>query len=167
MAEAGAHSIRVEVLAKTLRVSKGSFYWHFKNRQALLDEMLRVWEEEGTHSIIAEVDEKTPDAAARLKVLLRRVYESSPTQLAFESSLRAWAASDGEVQKRVQRVDQRRINYVKELLVEAKIDPKTADLRADLFYSALVGDMLRRTYGKAKIRSRQVDFVYRFLLEKE
>ena len=42
----GPSAVRVEILARELRVSKGSFYWHFKNRKALMEALLREWEEE-------------------------------------------------------------------------------------------------------------------------
>lgn len=166
MAKSGAHSIRVETLAKSLGVSKGSFYWHFKNRQALLDEMLRVWEEEGTSAIISKVSGETSEPRDRLKKLIHRVFQSTPTQLAFESSLRAWASSDEEVKARVLRVEKRRVAYVSDLLVELTIEKKVAQTRSELFYSMLVGDMLRNTYSTPKFRRAQIDTAYRMLLRK-
>ncbi len=55
--------MRVERLAKQLGVAKSGFYWHLKNRHALLMELLRYWEEEYTGVVIAE---------ARLKELSPR-----------------------------------------------------------------------------------------------
>ncbi len=57
MIEGGLQAIAVESLARTLGVTKGSFYWHFKNRDALLEGLVVMWEELGTRQVIARLDE--------------------------------------------------------------------------------------------------------------
>src|SRR4029077_16836251 len=69
VAAGGPDAVRVEALAVTLGVSKGGFYWHFKDRQALLDEMLDVWEQAGTDDVIARVDSQPTDPRAKVRQL--------------------------------------------------------------------------------------------------
>ena len=66
VAAGGPDAIRVETLAVSLGVTKGGFYWHFANRQALLDEMLDTWERMSIDEVIATVETESGDPRARL-----------------------------------------------------------------------------------------------------
>lgn len=61
--------MRVERLAATLHVTKGSFYWHFKDRRSLLEALLETWRTRATNAIIDEVEAKGGDAVAKLRAL--------------------------------------------------------------------------------------------------
>src|SRR5215204_3129356 len=65
----GPDAVRVESLAAALGVSKGGFYWHFKNRQALLDEMLDTWERAVVEDVIERVESQPADPRAKLQQL--------------------------------------------------------------------------------------------------
>src|SRR3954465_14235641 len=62
----GPDAVRVEALAVSLGVTKGGFYWHFKDRQALLDELLDTWERTYVDDAIALVESRPDDPRARL-----------------------------------------------------------------------------------------------------
>ena len=63
LGDGGVDSIRVEKLAENMGVTKGSFYWHFKNRRDLIDEMLSFWAEQSTQTVITNVHYPTDPAA--------------------------------------------------------------------------------------------------------
>ena len=67
LAAGGPDAVRVEALAVSLGVSKGGFYWHFADRQALLEEMLDTWEKAGTGDIIARAGSQPGDPRAKLQ----------------------------------------------------------------------------------------------------
>src|SRR3954468_1961701 len=67
----GPDAVRIESLAQALGVSKGGFYWHFDDRQALLGEMLDSWEKAGTEDVIARVEGGPADPRAKLQELFR------------------------------------------------------------------------------------------------
>ena len=69
--------MRVESLAASLGVSKGGFYWHFKDRRALLEEMLDAWEKAMVEDVIARVESRPADARAKLQQL----FELAPSLL--------------------------------------------------------------------------------------
>ncbi|MEA2418333.1 MAG: hypothetical protein QOE60_539, partial [Thermoleophilaceae bacterium] len=52
LAAGGPDRVRIEPLAGALGVTRGGFYWHFANRQALLEEMLDTWERIGVDEVI-------------------------------------------------------------------------------------------------------------------
>src|SRR5436309_10975695 len=65
----GLAAVAVEPLATRLGTTKGSFYWHFANRDALLTAALERWERTGTEDVIAYV-EAQPTGPARLRALI-------------------------------------------------------------------------------------------------
>ena len=76
LAAHGADAVRVERLAETLHVTKGSFYWHFKDRNELLQALLEAWQSRATRAIIDAVETRGGDARARLTTLFTIVAES-------------------------------------------------------------------------------------------
>ncbi len=75
LAESGIEAVRVEPLAKLMNVTKGSFYWHFKDREDLLEAMLHSWETRETDDIINQVEVAGGDTSAKLLNLLQLAYE--------------------------------------------------------------------------------------------
>lgn len=138
MAEGGLGAVRVEALARTLGVTKGGFYWHFTDRQALLDEMLDAWQQAGTEDIIAQVDSQPTDARAKL----RRLYEltGSANSLAAELAIRDWSRHDNDIAGRLRRVDDRRMEHLRSLFSEFCVDEQDVEARSILAYSLLIGN---------------------------
>ncbi|MEM9133958.1 MAG: TetR/AcrR family transcriptional regulator [Actinomycetota bacterium] len=144
----GMHAVKVEPLAKRLGVTKGSFYHHFDDRDALLAALLDYWVEQDTERIIRLVDagpEVPPPQA------LRRLVEltfANPSDLdGVESAIREWAVERPEAAAVVADVDHRRLAYVTGLLVEAGVDEQRAGERAHVFYRIVIGEYLWRRYG--------------------
>jgi AcrR family transcriptional regulator len=137
LAAGGPEAVRIEVLAKQLGVSKGGFYWHFDDRQALIEEMLDAWEKTGTEDVIATVDSDADDPRAKL----RRLFELAPAAkglFAVELALRDFSRRDREVAKRLRRIDRRRLSYLRSLFEEFCAE-EDAEARAMLAYSLFVG----------------------------
>jgi AcrR family transcriptional regulator len=136
LAAGGPDAVRVEALAAGLGVSKGGFYWHFTDRQALLEEMLDTWERAGTEDVIAHVD--SHGAGPRAK--LRQLFALSPSaDFAVELALRDWSRRDGDVAERLHRVDNRRMGYLRSLFGQFCIDENDVEARSMLAYSLLIG----------------------------
>src|ERR1043165_3332276 len=79
LAAGGPEAVRVEVLAQALNVSKGGFYGYFSNRDALLEEVLDLWEREGTDTGIEQVEHDGGDGRARLERLFAIVATAGGT----------------------------------------------------------------------------------------
>src|SRR3954452_1072664 len=75
LARGGITAVAVEPLAKALNTTKGSFYWHFADRNALLAATLELWEQRDTDRVIAAMDE-SQDVLTRLRGLLRLAFTS-------------------------------------------------------------------------------------------
>lgn len=164
LAEEGIDSVRVEPLAKALGVSKGSFYWHFKDRRSLIEAMLEVWEEEATLAIIAEVEALSGRPEDRLRSLMLRTLRAPLDADRFESALRGWASQDEVAQKTLRRVDRRRLGYVTELLEEAGVSRASAQRRAHILYRTLVGEFMMRSTGEKGLSRAAIDELHNLLL---
>src|SRR5947209_3273613 len=112
----GPDAVRIEALAAALGVSKGGFYWHFDGRSALLKEMLETWEHVVIDEAIERVEAGGGDARAKLKRLF--TLASSPEARGLGSidlAVRHWARRDKTVARRLRRVDNRRMDYMRSL----------------------------------------------------
>ncbi|WP_291377741.1 TetR/AcrR family transcriptional regulator [Demequina sp.] len=146
LASHGVDQVRVEPLAQSLGVSKGSFYWHFASREALLAGVLEMWESQGTEAIIAAVDATAGPPPARVHALITHTF-GQPEHDGIELGIRAWARHDPLAAATAARVDKRRIGYVTGLLSECGIDAGVARTRAEFMYRTLIGEFVLRSHG--------------------
>ena len=110
LAEHGADGLRVEVLAKRLGVTKGSFYWHFKDRRDLLNAVLEFWKEGRIRDIRKQTQaEPGGEVAALLHTI--EVYSSARNRkgISIEAAVRDWARRDAQAVAVVEEVDAERL----------------------------------------------------------
>jgi AcrR family transcriptional regulator len=137
LATHGVDGVRVELLAKSLEVTKGSFYWHFKDRDALYDSMLIQWRRGTTLGLIERLDrgETTPEARLRRLLQLPVVGRSSARAADVELAIRLWSRRDERARLALEEVDQLRLRYIAGLLVECGVPEEEAEPRSILAYS--------------------------------
>jgi AcrR family transcriptional regulator len=135
----GVAQVRVEPLARKLGVTKGSFYWHFANRDDLLDALLDHWQRLATADIIAHVETAASAPAARLERLVSLVSRSREAPN-VESAIRAWGVSDAKARRRLAAIDEQRERYVRDLLVAHGLSAEVAAMRSRALYLMLIGE---------------------------
>jgi AcrR family transcriptional regulator len=135
LASRGFTALKAEPLAKALRVSRGSFYWHFADIAAFHAAVLARWHEVAAEQIIENVEAASKDDNP-LALLLRRVFGE---RLVLERAVRNWASVDPGARAAVQAIDRRRLNYVEGLLVQSGLSADTARSRAQILYWAFLG----------------------------
>jgi AcrR family transcriptional regulator len=138
LAREGIDAVRVEPLAERLGVTKGSFYWHFKDRAALYAAMLEAWRIAATRELIARLDAEALPPRERLDRLVELTALNVKTAR-LETAIRSWAHNDAAAAKVVAGIDDERIVYVAEMLREMGIDAERAALRARILYLILIG----------------------------
>lgn len=128
--------MRAERLADDLGVSKGSFYWHFKDVPTLKEALIAEWEDEADLLVAALANPSGKGVDDLIQRLGERVTASEAGAVPSDAAIFAWAAVDQEVAARVARAEQERLA----LLSRLAGDPE----RGELAYMAYLGFILRR-----------------------
>jgi AcrR family transcriptional regulator len=139
LAAGGPDAVRIESLARALGVSKGGFYWHFDDRQALLEELLDTWERVSIDEVIERVEGMGGDARARLRRLFA-LASSSEGLLAIDLAVRDWSRRDPAVAERLRRADNRRMEYMRSLFAAFCPDEDDVEVRCMLAFSLWIGN---------------------------
>ncbi len=161
LAAGGPRAVRVEALAARLGVSKGGFYWHFADRQALLDEALDSWEQAGTDDVIARIEGGPGDPAAKL----RELFALAPSaDFAVELAIRDWSRRDALVAARLRRIDDRRMEFLRSLFGALSSDDDDAEARTMLAYSLLIGSYFIAAGHDGRTRSQMLGLALERLL---
>lgn len=136
IATQGVAALAIEALARRLGVTKGSFYWHFPTREALLKAALERWETYDTDSLFGQL-EPIVDARQRLCELFRRAGHEARSHAIYSALLRA--LDHPIVQPVMERVAQRRMDFLGRTYRQLGMDRCQAAHRARLAYAAYVG----------------------------
>ncbi|KAF1694296.1 TetR/AcrR family transcriptional regulator [Pseudoxanthomonas koreensis] len=136
IAEQGVAAVAVEPLARRLGVTKGSFYWHFPSRDALLQAALERWEEVEQEQVFGSLEE-VPDPRERLRQLFQLVGHETKPHAIYSELLKA--LDHPAVGPVIQRVSQRRLEYLTASFRQAGLGRNESQNRARLTYAAYVG----------------------------
>lgn len=155
LAGGGIEAVRVDPLAKRLGVTRGSFYWHFKDRAALHQAMLKQWRTWATYRVGERLERVAPDARDRLKrtLALPSTGPRAKRAAAIEMAIRQWARNDQEAADAVQRIDHHRLRYYAGLFRELGHGEKEARRRAYLFYATLMSQAIIVTDKQTDVSS--------------
>ena len=135
----GIDAVRIEPLATKLNVTKGSFYWHFKNRTELHDALLDYWQKEMTQTVLDFAKEFHGSPQQRLINTLREVVGKERTK--YDPAVRNWARTDIKVKKVVEYIDKIRLSFLHGLFVDIGFDKQQAEIRSRLMYYYIMGEV--------------------------
>jgi len=138
LAKSGPAALAVEALARDLGVTKGSFYWHFRDRPALLAALIARWEARATAPLIERLRTLPGGPSARLHALLATVAAEGGGSL--DPAMRGWALTDDEARAALERVDETRLQFIAGEFAGLGFAPAEARTRARLFYLHLLGE---------------------------
>lgn len=140
LAREGVSGLRVEVLAKRCGVTKGSFYWHFKDRRDLLGAVLERWKEGRIRDIEKTTSISPGQERAQLHYAIE-VYGASRNRrgMAIELAIRDWARHDPQAAAIVESVDLYRLECTRRLFVAAGMSDAEAKSRSLLLYACVFG----------------------------
>jgi AcrR family transcriptional regulator len=147
LASDGSNALKVGPMATKLKVSRGSFYWHFQDIADFRSQVLRSWQERTTEQVIRDL-EAARDEPDRLKHLMRRAFV---TKRGLDRAIWSWAAEDKDVAAIVAAVDTRRVSYIAKMLVAAGVESRRALPRAAFMYWAYLGQPIVMDPGHASI----------------
>ncbi|MFE3076341.1 TetR/AcrR family transcriptional regulator [Nocardia tengchongensis] len=161
LAEGGPDAVRVEVLAKALGVTKGGFYGYFADRNALLEAMLDTWERHSTDDVLDRVERDGGDP--RTKIQRAGALTLSAELLPVDLAIRDWARRDPAVAQRLRRVDNTRIQLLREMIATFCDDPAEVEARSLLAFCLRIGEQLLAAdhpdRTRAQVRAAAADII--------
>ncbi|WP_299737444.1 TetR/AcrR family transcriptional regulator [uncultured Roseobacter sp.] len=161
--EGGVSAVRIDPLAKHLNITRGSFYWHFKDRAALLRAVLTRWREEETERVIAANEAAGGDAGTRL---LRLLHTCSSDDGRLEIGMRDWATQDKGAQNEIRLIDKSRIEYMTSLAEDAGVPSDVARPRCRVAYLAWLGSYSDATATSHQQRQANMDTLWHMVTAK-
>jgi AcrR family transcriptional regulator len=163
IAEKGVQAVAIEPLARRMGITKGSFYWHFPNREALLEQSLLRWEEHDSRNLaksLGEIDQPRD----RLISFFRRVGKEKLTHEVY-SKLCA-AAGHPQVEPVLERVANRRMAHLSAAFSEMGMPEELAKNQARLTYSVYLGYLqLQRQHQTPNLSSEEFDAYIEHVIE--
>jgi AcrR family transcriptional regulator len=153
LAKDGANALKVGPMADGLKVSRGSFYWHFRDIGDFRAQLLQAWHEQATDRGIEDLEARK-DRPDRLKQLRRSAFTSKRS---LDRAIRSWAAEDRAVAAIVASVDARRVAYIAKMLAAAGVEGQKAQRRAAFLYWAFLGQRMVMDPRHASITPAALD----------
>ena len=168
LAHGGPDAVRIEPLAQAIGVTKGGFYWHFADRNALLEEMLETWERTVIDEVIVRVerDGEGEDARDRLRRLfaLAAATNEGAALLGTDLAVRDWSRRDPAVAERLRRADNRRMEYMRSLFADFCPDEEDVEARCMVAFTLWIGNsFVAADHGK-RSRAEVLELVLERLL---
>ena len=139
LVDGGIDAVKIGPLAADLKVTRGSFYWHFRDRNHLLQTLLARWQAQ-SHEMFNRL--VGGDGATGMDEFVRLVHlwvDESEFHPALESAMRDWARTSDAVSAVVKAVDEERIAYIKRIFLDFGYGEDEAFIRARITYFHQVG----------------------------
>ncbi len=162
LAEGGIDQVRVEWLARDLGVTKGSFYWHFKDREQFLDEVLNYWAEQSTQTVIGNLS-YPDDPVERIRAVAEDIVRRNLANM--DPHIRSWTQYDRQKTRVVARIDKIRFEFLRDLFRAAGFSTDSANLRAQLLYRYALGEQFILVREPMNKRLRRMDAQVDLLLQ--
>lgn len=147
----GANALKADPMAKTLNVSRGSFYWHFQDIDDFHDGVIDLWQHRATTRVIKVTEDRGGD---RLHQLIAWTFNSDNR---LERAVRAWATQNDRVATTVASVDDQRVRYLGELLRAIGATEQDSRIRARFLYWAYLGQSLAMTTDQSVMSATDID----------
>jgi AcrR family transcriptional regulator len=162
LAKGGPDAVRIEPLARSLGITKGSFYWSFQDRGALLEAILDRWERASVDEVIDRIEAQGGEPATKLRHLFALARGQEGLDLGrADLAIRDWARRDEAVAARLRRVDDRRMDYMRSLFAATGAGELETEARCLLVFSLFVGSPFvgasHSSYSRADVLDEALD----------
>ena len=131
LAREGEAKIRVDTLVRKIGVTKGSFYWHFKNRDDFLQQLVTHWAASSTQPVIDHINSFTGSAENRLLTLMEFILQFESAM--YDLAIRALTQHEPQLRPIVQKLDRQRFNYVRRIFADIGFTGVELDMRTKVF----------------------------------
>lgn len=148
-AEMGVRGLNVDKMSNELKCNRSSFYWHFKNKNSFIDEVIKYWIKTETDQVILEV-EKCRTGKDKLEKFLLLAFKNEP-YLEFAFFLKRYAKKNVSAQLIVDEIDERRLRFTAQLFKNIGYSKSQSETKANIFFKYLIG---HHELNKNKIQSQ-------------
>jgi AcrR family transcriptional regulator len=160
LSQNGSEALKADRLAKSLKVTRGSFYWHFADLIDFHEHLLAYWQELVTQQVINDVD-LLHDSGSKVRELVHHAFAGD---VRLERAIRAWSVQAKMASDATEFVDNKRIDYLTKLLVDEGIAPATAKARAAFLYWAYLGQAMTLASSSEYLPDAALDQIIDLLL---
>lgn len=154
--ESGVDSVRILPLAKRLKLSRTSFYWFFKDREALLEALIARWREKNTQGLV----QQTEAYAENIVEAILNVFDCWLNPQLFDSQLefamRSWALQSAAVVSEIDAADATRIDALMRMFERYGYDPLAANVRGRTIYLTQIGYISMNTQEPLEVRMQRI-----------
>lgn len=163
LVDQGIDHVRVDVLASQLQVTRGSFYWHFRDREDLLRRVLQAWSDRATALLTARLESARSDPLEQLRDVISLPFRGRAAQKAarIELAIRAWARRDTMAQAALDAADASRLDYHASIFRALGFDGDEARARAFMTYSYEISESLLTRQGSPADKAARRAFMER------
>lgn len=156
--ESGVDSVRILPLARRLNVSRTSFYWFFRDREALLYALIERWREKNTQGLVRQTDAYAEDIVEAVLNVFDCWLDSGLFDAQLEFAMRSWALQSEEVSREIDRADETRIEALGRMFERHGYEPLEANVRARTIYLTQIGYISMNTRETLEVRMRRIPY---------
>ncbi|MCF7646815.1 TetR/AcrR family transcriptional regulator [Bacillus subtilis] len=156
LVEGGIDNVRILSLAKMLKLSRTSFYWFFKDREALLDALLLLWQEKNTSSLLRQAQAPAASLADATLNLFDCWLDNKLFDSILEHAIRSWGVQSPAVAQALKEADTLRMEAIKLMFIRHGSEPLVADVRSRALYLTQIGYISMNTQEDTATRLLRV-----------
>lgn len=150
----GLEAVKIERIAKTLKATRAAFYWHFTDRDDLLEQLLSYWKVASTESYEDIISRDIKDGEVEFELIHDLWRDDKDFYPAFDNAMRDWARVSKKVAKAVSAVDNKRIEILHQIFIDLDYEEPEAFVRARIAYFQQIGYY---TLGIKESRKRRLE----------
>ena len=156
LVKTGVDAVRIATLAERLKLSRASFYWFFKDRDALLEGLLERWRQKNTGSLVRRSNDYAETIVEAMLNVTDCWFQKEMFDSRLEFAIRSWAIRSPELRKELQAADNIRIEAIKTMLMRFGVPEDTADVRARAVYLIQIGYISAHITEDMAIRMKRI-----------
>ncbi len=148
--------VQIPALCLRLKVTKGSFYWHFSSREDLLRALLNSWRRRMTLNVYSKLGRISAGAVSTLRALLALPRKKfSATGAAIEMSIRDWGRREQLAHDALKEVDEIRLRSFEQSFQSLGFSGREARIRGYIAYAIMMGDSILKETLREEITAEE------------
>ena len=156
----GVESVKILPLAKFLETSRTSFYWCFKDRDALLEALIERWKAKNTQGLVSQTECYAETIVEAMLNVFDCWLDETIFNSEFEFAVRNWAMQSQKVTHEIACADRIRLDALTKMFIRFNYSPNNANVRARTIYLTQIGYISMRTQETKEQRmGRMADYI--------